>query len=150
MCSVTRKCWQAINPRQAKLVADDILNYFFLFFRENKPWHFMWIQADDSHEMSRCFLWKIKKINKKLSSAVVVIGALRVNSKYCHLLPTRLNTLPDYILEESNFSFRDVRLQDLDIPRENRLIHLQTVETLIRCRILHHLMLVCTVCQLSF
>ena len=30
--------------------ADDIFFFFFLFFRENKSWHFMWI---DSHKMSR-------------------------------------------------------------------------------------------------
>ena len=36
--------------------------FFFLFFWENKPWHFMWILcwADDSHEMSR-LPWKMKK-----------------------------------------------------------------------------------------
>ena len=41
--------------------------YFFLFFRENMSWHFMWIicLADDSHEMSRLVSskkWKKKKI----------------------------------------------------------------------------------------
>ena len=40
---------------------------------------------------------------------------------------------PHYIREESNFNFRHVRLCDLDIPREN---YLQTLETLIRCRIM--------------
>ena len=57
---------------------------------------------------------------------------------------------PHYILEDLNFSFRDVRLCDLDIPREKWLICLQTVETLIRCLILLHLIWVCAVCQLPF
>ena len=42
-------------------------------------------------------------------------------------------TPPNYILEESDFNFRYVELCDLDIPRENWLNYLQTVETLIRC-----------------
>ena len=43
----------------------------FLFFRENKSWHFMWIICqDDLHEMSRL----IFSLEKKLSSAAVVIG----------------------------------------------------------------------------
>ena len=46
--------------------------------------------------------------------------------------------------------FRYVRLWDLYIPREKWLNYLQTVETLIRCRILRHLIWVCTVCQLPF
>ena len=57
---------------------------------------------------------------------------------------------PCYILEDSNFDFRYVRLCDLDIPRENWLNYWQTVETLIRCRILQHLIWVCTVCQVPF
>ena len=40
---------------------------------------------------------------------------------------------PQYLLEDSNFGFRYVRLCDLDIPWENWLNYLQTVETLIRC-----------------
>ena len=53
-----------------------------------------------------------------------------------------LNKLPPhYILEESNFSFRYVRLCDLDIPREKWQKYLQTVETLI---ILWHLIWVCS------
>ena len=41
-------------------------------------------------------------------------------------------------------------LCDLHIPREKWLNHLQTVDTLIRCHILWHLIWVCTVCQLLF
>ena len=53
------------------------------------------------------------------------------------LIHCRLNELPpQYILEESIFSFRYVRLCDLDIPREKWFNFLQTVETLIRHRIL--------------
>ena len=50
--------------RQAKFVADDIQNFLFLFFRENKSWHFMWIvcqAADDLHEMSRLVFSEKKK-----------------------------------------------------------------------------------------
>ena len=43
-----------------------------------------------------------------------------------------------------------VRLCDLDIPREKWLNQLQTVETLIRRRVLRRLIWVCTVCQLPF
>ena len=55
---------------------------------------------------------------------------------------------PHNTLEESNFNFRDVWLCDLDIPIEKWLNYLQTVETLIRCCIMRHLIWVCTVCQL--
>ena len=43
---------------QAKFVADDSLNYSFLFFRENKSRHFMRkvCQADDSGNVKTCFL----------------------------------------------------------------------------------------------
>ena len=54
------------------------------------------------------------------------------------------------ILEDSNFDFRCVRLCNLDIPREKWLNYLQTVETMIICRILQCLVWVCTVCQLPF
>ena len=44
---------------QAKFVAGDI-QIFFLFFIENKSWHFIWIvcQAYDSHEMSRLVFYE--------------------------------------------------------------------------------------------
>ena len=69
------------------------------------------------------------------------------------------STLPHYILEESNFNFRYIQLWDLHIPREKWLNYLQTVETLIKRRVLRHLIWVwscvlwhliwvCTVCQL--
>ena len=56
----------------------------------------------------------------------------------------------NYVLEDSIFDFRYVRLCDLDIPREKRLNYLQTVETLIRHRVLRRLIWVCAACQLSF
>ena len=63
----------------------------------------------------------------------------------------RLNELPPYyILEDSHFDIRYVRLCDLDIPREKVLNYQQTVETLIRCCVLRHLIWVCTVCHLPF
>ena len=61
----------------------------------------------------------------------------------------RLSIL-DYKLEESNFNFRYVRLYDLDITREKWLNYLQTVDTVIRRRILRHLIWVCTVSKLPF
>ena len=53
-------------------------------------------------------------------------------------------------MEDSNFNFRYSCLGDLHIPREKWLNYLQTVETLIKCHILQHLIWVCTVCQLPF
>ena len=47
------------------------------------------------------------------------------------------------------FNFRYVWLWDLDIPREKLLNYLQTVENLIRRRILLRLIWVCTVCQIT-
>ena len=55
---------------------------------------------------------------------------------------------PPYIVEDSNFDFRYISLRDLDIPRKKWLNYLQTVETLIRRRVLRRLIWVCTVCQL--
>ena len=52
----------------------------------------------------------------------------------------RLNELrPLYIMEDSDFDFRYLRLFDLDIPREKWLNYLQTVGTLIRRHILQPL-----------
>ena len=42
-----------------------------------------------------------------------------------------MNSPTNYILEDSNFNFRYVRLCDLDIPRGKWLNYLQSVETLI-------------------
>ena len=50
-----------------------------------------------------------------------------------------------YILEESNFNFRYVRQCDLDTFREKWLNYLQTVDILIRCCRMQHLIWVCTV-----
>ena len=58
--------------------------------------------------------------------------------------------LPHYILKESNFNIRYVRLCDLHIRTEIRLKYLQTVETLIRYRDVRRLIWVCTVCQLQW
>ena len=54
------------------------------------------------------------------------------------------------ISDDFNFKFRYVRLRDLDIPREKRLNYLQTMETMIRCCVLQHLIWVCTLCLLPF
>ena len=56
----------------SKIVADNI-QFFLLFFRENKGWHFMQIIcfAGDSHEMSSLIFseW-YKKTKKKFFAAV--------------------------------------------------------------------------------
>ena len=44
-----------------------------MIFHENR------LLADDSHEISLLFLSKIGKMSQNLSSAAVLIGALRVN-----------------------------------------------------------------------
>ena len=66
----------------------------------------------------------------------------------CHLSHCIRNRL--YILEESNFNFRYTRLWNLHILREKWLNYLQTVETLIRHRVLQRLIWICTVCQVLF
>ena len=45
-------------------------SFVFLFFGENKSWYFMWIVCQ--------YLFSLEK-KIKISSAAVVIGALRVN-----------------------------------------------------------------------
>ena len=47
-----------------------------MIFHENR------LLADDSHEISFLFYSKIRKALQNLSSAAVVIGALRVNSSF--------------------------------------------------------------------
>ena len=44
-----------------------------MIFHENR------LHADDSHEISYLFCRKLGKMSQNLSSAAVVIGALRVN-----------------------------------------------------------------------
>ena len=59
----------ALNP-EGTIVADNIL-IFFVFFRENKAWYFMWIVclADNWHEISSLiFSEKYKKKKKKKKS----------------------------------------------------------------------------------
>ena len=51
-----------------------------------------------------------------------------------------------YILEEPFSILGYVRLYDVDITKEKWLNYLQTVETLIKIRILRRLIWVCTVC----
>ena len=87
---------------------------------------------------SSCLVWKqTTSFGDKMN--------LKWNLTHCIL-----NTLPHYVLEESNINFRYIRLWDLHIPREKWLNYLQTLETLIRRRILRHLIWVCIVCQLPF
>ena len=92
--------------------------------------------------------------NRFLCSAVLDSSAPYYDIKFAlnqgrsqdYLTQFWLNRLPNFILEESNFKFRYVRLWDLDIPRKKWLNCLQTVEILIR-RLVSW---VYTVCQLPF
>ena len=70
--------------------------------------------------------------------SVSAAAATHFESQLTHGRLNELNS-PPYILEESNFNFRYVGLCDLDIPGEKWLTYLQTVDTLIRCHILRHL-----------
>ena len=45
-----------------------------MIFHENR------LLADDSHEISYLFFFKLRKMSQNLSFAAVIIGALRVNS----------------------------------------------------------------------
>ena len=72
---------------------------------------------------------------------------------YAPLLPLAggvIKLSPHYILEKSIFNFRLARLCGLDIAPEKWLNYFKTVETLIRCHILWHLIWGSTVCQLPF
>ena len=75
------------------------------------------------------FPWKIQS----LDPAMALFSNKNINPWQTE------QTLPHYILEESNFNFRYARQGDLHIPREKQLIYLQTVETLIRRRVLRRL-----------
>ena len=60
----------------SKLVAEDILNFYLLFFRENKTWHFLSIisYADDSHEMTNLNVSEKKKKCRLLQLWLVLYG----------------------------------------------------------------------------
>ena len=85
--------------------ADDILKYFFLFFKENKSWYSMWIiclamwivcLADNSHEIPRLvFFEKLKKIKIKCRLLLILLGALRV------INGNRKGTLNNCLLQNS-------------------------------------------------
>ena len=65
----------------SKIAADS--TFIIFTFKENKAWCFMWIlcQAEDSPEISSIILSeKTMKKYSRLSSAAVVIGALRVKA----------------------------------------------------------------------
>ena len=73
----------------SKIVADDIL-FIINNNKENKTWRCMWIVCLDRRVNWNAVLVSLekknyKKENFKMSSATVVIGALRVNT---HVLPT--------------------------------------------------------------
>ena len=76
---------------------------------------------------------------------VIFLGDVPFTLTHC-----RLNRFSQTIYWKSNFNFRYIHLWHSNIPRENWLNYLQTVETLIRCHVLQCLIWVCTVCQLPF
>ena len=55
-----------------------LLFYLFFFLTKNNACYFMRIVSDDSHEISYLIFSKIGKDVEKLSSAAIMIGALRV------------------------------------------------------------------------
>ena len=66
------------STKQFAVVADDIQK--LIFYRENKPWHFMWVVCwtDSSHEMP-CLISLKNKKHFKVSFAAVAISTLMVN-----------------------------------------------------------------------
>ena len=56
-------------------------NQYGMIFHENR------LLADDSHEISYLIILKLGKMSQNLSSAAVVIGALRVNANPLVLNP---------------------------------------------------------------
>ena len=82
-------------------------------------------------------------------------GNVYYTIRECILYNTRMYTIQydmygvEYILEESIFDIRYFRLYHIDIPKERWLDYLQTVETLIRRRVLRRLIWICTICRLG-
>ena len=76
---------------------------FFLFFRENKSWHFMWIVclADDSHEISRLVFSEKKFFECRLLH--ILLGALRVNLAE-NLCSVSSSLMVQYIIESEKSS----------------------------------------------
>ena len=64
----------------------------------------------------------------------------RLDMWMAYLTPLKLNKLSHTIIwEEAIFDFKYVRLHNVDIPKEKWLNYLQTVENLIRRRVLRRL-----------
>ena len=90
---------------QDKYFSRQQLEIFLLFFLETRLWHFM--QADNLHEISKCFLVKKKKKKKNIvisSSAEFVQIVLRVKTfkhKHDNLFLT-FTTLHRQIQQKSN------------------------------------------------
>ena len=96
-------------------------------------------------------------MSRKANREAQVVALVNMTKYICiyHVYPVHIThctewTHPHSILEEFNFNFRYVRLWDLGFAREKWLHNLQTVETLIRRRVLRRLIWVCTVCQIPF
>ena len=77
---------------KATTAADDIFKFFFLFFKENNPWRFMWTVclADASYEISTYFLWKIMKKYTECHLLQILLRAIRVTPifPYTYMCPS--------------------------------------------------------------
>ena len=64
--------------------------FFFLVFKENKPWHFVWIicLADYSHKMSRLVFSEKKKKKIECHRLKILLHALWVKYEVTVLYPT--------------------------------------------------------------
>ena len=82
---------EVLNLKAPSKFAVDNSQFLFLFFKEKRTWHFMYVvcQSDDSHEMlSLIYSEKYKKQTIKqiktirMLSAAVMIGTLGVKSYF--------------------------------------------------------------------
>ena len=92
--------------------------------------------------------WK-KKICIQLPNYIAVLLCICI-IHLTYLTYCILNRFSHTIYWKSPISILGASSYDLYIPKGKWLNYLQTVETLIRRRILQHLIWVCTVCQLPF
>ena len=81
--SLTHKAPSSICSRRQF----QILPIFQKNYKKGKIFHENCLLADNSHEISYLILRKLGKISQNLSSAAVVIGALRVKRGFAALKP---------------------------------------------------------------
>ena len=65
-----------------KIIEQTTIYFYFLFFRENNAWHYMWRRF--TCNVKHYFLWRIQKNILRKCCLQVMIGALRVNH-FLHL-----------------------------------------------------------------